>query len=239
MSGVLRRILSLDESQRGGETSFVLAVNRSFKNQNGEVDADFVLCTMWGKGAENTAKHCGKGSLIGVGGRIQSRTYEREDKSRVYVTEVIGEDIRFIATKRRSNDNLYGETEITHATPSTVAETRVGYRRTVFRRESPLSKIERGRRSGCSCLGRGCSRAWGSGWSCRLLSRGSWWWDVLRQFRRLLVGAVLLGLQRVRCVGAWVLIGGRGRVGRRRASALLGATALSVVGPPGPTLLAP
>ena len=84
------------------QTSFVLAVNRNFKNQKGEVETDFVLCTMWGKAAENTAKHCGKGSLIGVGGRIQSRSYEREDKSRVYVTEVIGEDIRFILTKKRS-----------------------------------------------------------------------------------------------------------------------------------------
>ena len=62
-----------------------------------------------GKAAENTAKHCGKGSLIGVGGRIQSRSYEREDKSRVYVTEVIGEDVRFILTKKRTNENLYSE----------------------------------------------------------------------------------------------------------------------------------
>lgn len=117
---ILRRV-----SEGRIQTSFVLAVNRSFKNQNGEIDTDFVLCTMWGKGAENTAKHCGKGSLIGVGGRIQSRSYEREDKSRVYVTEVIGEDIRFIATKRRSNDNLYGEIEVTsHATASTVAKTK-------------------------------------------------------------------------------------------------------------------
>lgn len=103
---ILRRL-----SEGRLQTSFILAVNRKFKNQQGEVDADFILCTAWGKVAENTAKHCGKGSLVGVGGRIQSRTYEREDKSRVFVTEVIGEEIRFLATKRRSNDNLYGEPE--------------------------------------------------------------------------------------------------------------------------------
>ena len=101
---ILRRI-----SEGRVQSSFVLAVNRNFKNKNGEVETDFVLCTLWGKAAENTAKHCGKGSLIGVGGRIQSRSYEREDKSRVYVTEVIGEDIRFILTKKRTNDNLYSE----------------------------------------------------------------------------------------------------------------------------------
>lgn len=103
---ILRRL-----SEGRLQTSFILAVNRKFKNQQGEVDADFILCTAWGKVAENTAKHCGKGSLVGVGGRIQSRTYEREDKSRVFVTEVIGEEIRFLSTKRRANDNLYEEPE--------------------------------------------------------------------------------------------------------------------------------
>ena len=100
------------------QSSFILAVNRNFKNQKGEVDTDFVLCTVWGKIAENAAKHCGKGSLIGVGGRIQSRTYEREDKSRVYVTEVIGEDIRFISTKRRSTENLYDEPMMSTVPPA-------------------------------------------------------------------------------------------------------------------------
>lgn len=91
------------------QTSFILAVNRNFKNQQGEVGTDFILCTAWGRVAENTAKHCGKGSLIGVGGRIQSRTYEREDNTRVFVTEVIGDEIKFLATKRRENENMYEE----------------------------------------------------------------------------------------------------------------------------------
>jgi single-strand DNA-binding protein len=110
---ILRKI-----SEGRVQTSFVLAVNRNFKNQKGELETDFVLCTMWGKPAENTAKHCGKGSLIGVGGRIQSRSYEREDKSRVYVTEVIGEDVRFILTKKRANDNLYSELVMPTASPT-------------------------------------------------------------------------------------------------------------------------
>ena len=95
------------------QTSFVIAVNRNFKNTKGEIEADFVLCTLWGKSAENTAKHCGKGSLIAVGGRIQSRSYEREDQSRVYVTEVVGENIRFILTKPRDNATLYAEPAVT------------------------------------------------------------------------------------------------------------------------------
>lgn len=91
------------------QSSFVLAVNRHFKNAQGEVEADFILCTLWGKLAENTVKHCGKGSLISVSGRIQSRTYEREDKSRVYVTEVIADRVQFIATKSRENNELYAQ----------------------------------------------------------------------------------------------------------------------------------
>ncbi|MHA6259015.1 single-stranded DNA-binding protein [Sporosarcina sp. CAU 1771] len=114
---VLRKI-----SEGRIQTSFVIAVNRNFKNTKGEIETDFVLCTMWGKTAENVAKHCGKGSLIGVGGRIQSRTYEREDRSRVYVTEVVSENVRFILTKPRSNDNLYSESEVVKGEAESVGE---------------------------------------------------------------------------------------------------------------------
>ncbi|MER1998522.1 MAG: single-stranded DNA-binding protein, partial [Lysinibacillus sp.] len=54
-------------------TSFILAVNRNFKNQQGKIETDFVLCIAWGKLAERIEKHCGKGSLIGVNGRLQTR----------------------------------------------------------------------------------------------------------------------------------------------------------------------
>lgn len=86
------------------QASFVLAVTRTFKNQKGE-DADFVLCTVWGKLAENTVKFCGKGSMVGVTGRIQSRSYQKEDGSRVFVTEVVGEEVQFLSTKPRVEEN--------------------------------------------------------------------------------------------------------------------------------------
>ncbi len=101
---VLRQI-----SQDRVQTSFVVAVARSFKNAKGEVEADFILCSLWGRLAENTAKHCGKGSLVGIAGRIQSRTYEKEDKKRVYVTEVVGDSVQFISTKPRANGKLFEE----------------------------------------------------------------------------------------------------------------------------------
>lgn len=86
------------------QASFTLAVNRSFKNQQGDIDADFIFVTIWGRTAENTAKHCGKGSLIGVSGRIQTRSYERDDRTRAFVTQVAGEDVRFLITKKPSSE---------------------------------------------------------------------------------------------------------------------------------------
>ena len=81
-------------------TSITLAVNRSFRNQQGEVGADFVQCTLWKKVAENTVQYCRKGSLVGITGRIHTRSYENQEGKRIYVTEVIAENVRFLETKR-------------------------------------------------------------------------------------------------------------------------------------------
>jgi single-strand DNA-binding protein len=80
-------------------TNVTLAVNRHYKNSNGEFDADFVNCTLWGKTAENTSQYCQKGSVIGVTGRIQTRHYENQEGRRVYVTEVVAEGVRFLSSK--------------------------------------------------------------------------------------------------------------------------------------------
>lgn len=71
-------------------TSFILAVSRNFRNQRGEIETDFVLCSTWGRPAHNVSKYCVKGSLVAVTGRLQSRYYDKEDGTRVYVTEVVG-----------------------------------------------------------------------------------------------------------------------------------------------------
>ncbi|CAI9385763.1 single-stranded DNA-binding protein [Niallia sp. Sow4_A1] len=77
-----------------------VAVNRNYKNQAGDYDADFVLCTLWNKVAENTAQYCNKGSLVGITGRIHTRNYENQDRKKVYVTEVIAESVRFLDPKK-------------------------------------------------------------------------------------------------------------------------------------------
>ena len=82
--------------------SFTLAVNRAFTNQQGEREADFINCVVWRKPAENVANFLKKGSLAGVDGRIQSRSYEGQDGKRVYVTEVQAESVQFLEPKNSS-----------------------------------------------------------------------------------------------------------------------------------------
>jgi single-strand DNA-binding protein len=80
-------------------TSVTLAVSRQFRNQHGEIEADFVQCTLWKKAAENTAQYCRKGSVVGVTGRLHSRHYDNKEGKRVYVTEVVAEQIQFLSAK--------------------------------------------------------------------------------------------------------------------------------------------
>ena len=80
-------------------TSVTLAVSRQFRNQHGEIEADFVNCTLWKKAAENTVQYCRKGSVVGVTGRLHTRHYDNKEGKRVYVTEVVAESIRFLGVK--------------------------------------------------------------------------------------------------------------------------------------------
>lgn len=83
---------------------FTLAVNRHFKNNQGMIEADFLTCTIWGKAAENMQKYCGKGSLISVTGRLQSSSYVNKQEERVYTTEIIVTDVRFLSSKKTTTD---------------------------------------------------------------------------------------------------------------------------------------
>ncbi|MED3574516.1 single-stranded DNA-binding protein [Cytobacillus praedii] len=82
--------------------TFTLAVNRTYTNQQGEKEADFINCVVWRKPAENVANFLKKGAQAGVDGRIQTRSYEGQDGKRVYVTEVQAESVQFLDKK---NDN--------------------------------------------------------------------------------------------------------------------------------------
>ncbi|EJO5348132.1 single-stranded DNA-binding protein [Clostridium botulinum] len=75
--------------------TFTLAVDRRF-SKDGQREADFIPIVVWGKQAESTANYMSKGKLMGVSGRIQTRSYEAKDGTRRYVTEVIAEEVKFL-----------------------------------------------------------------------------------------------------------------------------------------------
>ncbi len=83
---------------------FSVAVNRTFTNANGEREADFINCVVWDKQAENLCKYQKKGNQIAVEGRIQTRNYDDNTGRRVYVTEILTNNISFLDAKG-SNSN--------------------------------------------------------------------------------------------------------------------------------------
>lgn len=85
--------------------TFTLAVNRNFKNQHGEREADFIQCVIWRKQAENLANWAKKGALIGITGRIQTRNYENKQGQRIYVTEVVVEQFQLLESKKSQTAN--------------------------------------------------------------------------------------------------------------------------------------
>ena len=79
--------------------TFSMAVERTFKNQQGERETDFINCVIWRKAAENFANFTRKGSLVGVEGRIQTRNYENAQGQRVYVTEILVENFSLLESR--------------------------------------------------------------------------------------------------------------------------------------------
>ena len=100
-------------------TSFTLAVNRNYTSRDGQQQADFINCVVWRKPAENVERYCSKGSLVGVEGRIQTRSYDNSQGQKVYVVEVICDSVQFLETRaareraqsqpqmQQNNDNFY------------------------------------------------------------------------------------------------------------------------------------
>lgn len=105
--GRLTRPVDLRYTQTGiAYGSFTLAVNRKYKNKDGEREADFINCVIWKKGAELLANYTQKGSLIGVSGPIQTRSYDNQQGQRVYVTEVLVENFDFLESRKNDADGF-------------------------------------------------------------------------------------------------------------------------------------
>ena len=86
--------------------TFTLALDNRFVLKDGKPTTDFINCVAWNKTAETMDKYVKKGALIAVEGRIQTRNYENKDGNRVYVTEIVCENMRMLETKS-SNTGTY------------------------------------------------------------------------------------------------------------------------------------
>lgn len=87
-------------------TQITVAVERRFK-KDGQQEADFIPVVIWGKAAESTAQYTEKGRLIGISGRIQTRSYEAKDGGKRYVTELVAEEVKFLEFAKKSTDASY------------------------------------------------------------------------------------------------------------------------------------
>ena len=79
--------------------NFTVAVNRNFKNKDGNYDADFLPCVAFRNTADFVSKFFKKGSMISLEGRVQTRNYDAQDGSKRYVTEVVVENVEFVGGK--------------------------------------------------------------------------------------------------------------------------------------------
>ena len=101
-------------------TRFTLALDRNYRSNDGSQSADFIPCVCWNKTAENVAQYCGKGSLVGVEGRIRSNSFTTRDGQKATRIEVQADSVQFLETRaareryqqsqqnRVSDDNFYG-----------------------------------------------------------------------------------------------------------------------------------
>lgn len=105
-------------------TSFTVAVNRTYTNQAGEREADFISVVIWRKQAENVKNYLSQGSQVAVEGRLQVRSYDDQNGQKRYVTEVIADNVEFLASKKGAsgpsfnNDNQNAPTNETNQAPT-------------------------------------------------------------------------------------------------------------------------
>lgn len=98
--GRLTKDLELRKTPNGASVlNFTVAINRIGKQQPGQPEADFINCVAWNQTADLMAQYLGKGSLVGIEGRIQTRNYENNEGRRVYVTEVVTERVEFLESR--------------------------------------------------------------------------------------------------------------------------------------------
>lgn len=102
-------IKELDDGKK--VSNITLAVTRSYKNENGEYDTDFIDCELWNGVCQNVSEYCKKGDIIGIKGSVKSRIYEKEDGSKQKEMYVAVEKVSFLAAKSKTKDVNMSEVE--------------------------------------------------------------------------------------------------------------------------------
>jgi single-strand DNA-binding protein len=85
---------------------FTIAVDRVFKNSQGERENDFINIVAWGNQAENCAQYLAKGKLAAVDGRLQIRSFDGQDGQRRWITEVVADTVRFLSPKNEPGADM-------------------------------------------------------------------------------------------------------------------------------------
>lgn len=127
--GRLVRTPELQLTDSGKKRSVAtLAVNRGFKNQNGEYDTDFLDCTLWTGIAESTAEYCKTGDIIGVKGRLQTRLIDNEDGTKHKKMEIVADRVTFLSSSSNGEKSYTNENnEDTKDDNNVVKESEVKY----------------------------------------------------------------------------------------------------------------
>ena len=99
--GRLTKDPELFTTENGHKGTYItLAVPRSYKNADGAYDTDFISCILWRGVAENATEYCHKGDLLGIKGRIQSRSIDVDEETKREIVEVVAEKVTFLSSKK-------------------------------------------------------------------------------------------------------------------------------------------
>ena len=100
--GRLTKEAKLKEVGGNTFTKITIAIPKPYKNVNGEYETDFFEITLWGPTAKNVVEYCGKGDLIGISGRLQTRTIENKDGIKKQIMEIIGEKVTYLSSSNKN-----------------------------------------------------------------------------------------------------------------------------------------
>lgn len=104
--GRLTRDPELRRTQNGtAVASFTLAIDNRFKDENGDKTTSFIPCVVWNQQAENCVRFVHKGSLVGIEGRLNQRTYQNKEGNNVQVIEVMCDSVQYLDSKKQEESS--------------------------------------------------------------------------------------------------------------------------------------